>query len=243
MHVVSATSSVERKPVACMYGNKSDQYFSGVNLAVIRLMPESSSARVLDVGCGDGSLGRTLKESGKAHFVAGVELHGAAASKATGVLDAVHVADIERWETPPEYVSSFDFVIFADVLEHLVDPHAALKRCAALLSDDGVVIASIPNVRWAPVVWELAIRGNWRYESFGVLDETHLRFFTKRTMREMFETCGFEIEACLPQFYCSWPRPFRIPLRVVAMLLGTFEELTSIQYVVKAQLARTVDDG
>jgi len=229
--------------MAYTYEDKSDQYFSGVNLAVTRLLPESSTARVLDVGCGDGSLGRTLKESGKAHFVAGVELHGPAASKATGVLDAVHVADIERWEAPSEYVSSFDFVIFADVLEHLLDPHAVLKRCAALLSDEGVVIASIPNVRWAPVVWELAIRGNWRYEAAGVLDETHLRFFTKRTMREMFETCGFEIEAWYPQFCRSWSRPFRIPLRVLAMALGTFEELTSMQYLIKAQLARTVDDG
>jgi 2-polyprenyl-3-methyl-5-hydroxy-6-metoxy-1,4-benzoquinol methylase len=98
--------------------------------------------------------------------------------------------DVE--EGLPFEPASFDCIIFADVLEHLVDPWRTLREAAELLSDDGVVVASVPNVQNLAVLWRLA-RGRWDYRERGILDRGHLRFFTLKTLCDLFAQAGLEV--------------------------------------------------
>lgn len=225
------------------YYAKTDNYFSGGHPVVASLLAECCDSRILDVGCGHGGLGRLLKSRGERVFVAGVERHPPAAEKAASVLDRVWADDFETWDPPGDLDHSFDYVVFADVLEHLIDPRAALLKASRLLRPAGHVIASIPNVRWLPVVWDLCARGNWAYQAAGVLDATHLRFFTKRSIWTLFEDCGFQIERYVPVFRNSWPRAIRAPFGLLARFFTTFEQFYSIQYVVAARLSRPRPGG
>jgi 2-polyprenyl-3-methyl-5-hydroxy-6-metoxy-1,4-benzoquinol methylase len=150
----------------------------------------ASARRVLDVGCGEGLFGASLKARGAE--VWGIELAGPAAEAAAGRLDRVLAADVgaAMADLPRAH---FDCVVFNDVLEHLVDPYAVLAQARSLLAPEGVVVCSIPNVRHYRNLWNLMIHKQWRYEDHGVLDRTHLRFFTERSIVEMFDELGFEI--------------------------------------------------
>jgi SAM-dependent methyltransferase len=154
---------------------------------VAALVPPSCR-RVLDVGCGAGHLGRLLKDRG--HHVTGVELVPEAAAEAGRCLDAVVTADVESGLPFPP--GSFDAVVFADLLEHLVDPWRVLREAAGLLTPGGVVVASVPNVQNLDVLRRLA-RGRWDYRGRGVLDRGHLRFFTLRTVRDLFAQAGLAV--------------------------------------------------
>ncbi len=149
------------------------------------------SKRVLDVGCACGGLGLTLKNNG-VPFVAGIEFDSMAAIDAQTVLDQVWVGDAATIPLPypPEW---FDAILFADVLEHLADPLAALHHLLPYLRDDGSVVASIPNVGHAGVLYDL-VQGAWTYQDAGVLDRTHLRFFTLLEIARLFEQAGLLIE-------------------------------------------------
>jgi 2-polyprenyl-3-methyl-5-hydroxy-6-metoxy-1,4-benzoquinol methylase len=89
----------------------------------------------------------------------------------------------------------FDCIVFNDVLEHMVDPWDALRRSLSNLSPGGTAVASMPNLRYLPVVVRLVLKGDFAYTDSGVMDRTHLRFFTKKTMRRLFESCGYEVTA------------------------------------------------
>ena len=149
-----------------------------------------SRRRVLDIGCGAGRLGEAVKARQQAEVV-GIELDEAAAAVARVHLDEVIVGDLERIDPdfPP---GSFDAIVCADVLEHLREPERLLKKAREWLVPDGRLIASIPNVRHHSVVRSL-LEGNWTYTSEGLLDRTHLRFFTRREIEKLFDRAGFAI--------------------------------------------------
>jgi 2-polyprenyl-3-methyl-5-hydroxy-6-metoxy-1,4-benzoquinol methylase len=157
---------------------------------------------VLEIGCGAGELGRLLKERG--HIVAGVELVPEAAEAARRHLDQVVTADVEA-DGLPFAPGSFDAVIFADVLEHLIDPWRVLRETAALLTPNGCVIASIPNVQNGDVIWRL-LRGRWDYRERGILDRGHLRFFALQGIRALFAQAGLTIEHVGRRYRRTWLR-------------------------------------
>ncbi len=170
---------------------KPDSYYRHVREDVLALVPEDAAC-ILEVGCAAGETGRALKSRRDA-FVAGVETVPAAAAKARAVLDDVVEGDIETLALPYE-AESFDCVLFADVLEHLVDPLAVLMKVKKLLKPGGTVVASLPNVQYYGLIHHL-VEGNWTYQKEGILDETHLRFFTFKEMQALFTKAGFSIEA------------------------------------------------
>jgi len=167
-------------------------YFGHVRPEVLALIPETAR-RVLDIGCGAGRLGEAIKQRQGAN-VSGIEFDARAAAAARQRLDQVWAGDVEQLDLkiPP---GSFDAIVCADILEHLRDPVRLLRQSREWLAPGGSLIASIPNVRHHSVVRSL-LQGNWTYESAGLLDRTHLRFFTRREIEKLFYRAGFAIGEC-----------------------------------------------
>lgn len=147
--------------------------------------------RILDVGCAAGNLAEVLSERGCR--VTGIELDPEAARRAEGNCERVIVGDVEHLDLGAELdEGSFDVVLFGDVLEHLKDPLITLKRLKTFLRAEGCVVTSIPNVAHGSVRLAL-MQGRFRYRSLGLLDATHLRFFTRESVEQLFKDAGFLI--------------------------------------------------
>ena len=156
---------------------------------ILELIP-TTATKVLDLGCGTGELGKAIKQRQKC-FVSGVELNKEAYQIAQKNLDAVFCDNLNRFN--PSFINTkFDCIVFADILEHLISPWAVLKKFASVLTDDGTVIASIPNIAHPWILSNLQ-KGLFRYEPAGILDITHLRFFTKTSIFQLFYAAGLKI--------------------------------------------------
>jgi len=184
------TGDTKKKEPVSM-SEKPSSYYENIRNDLIPLIPDSARC-ILEVGCAAGMTGRELKRRNGA-FVAGIELDADAADAARNVLDDVVQGDIEKMDLPYSD-ASFDCILFADVLEHLVDPLSTLVKVRRLLKKGGTIVASIPNVQFHGVVHQL-IEGNWTYQKEGILDETHLRFFTHKEIVKLFSQAGYSIEA------------------------------------------------
>jgi 2-polyprenyl-3-methyl-5-hydroxy-6-metoxy-1,4-benzoquinol methylase len=155
------------------------------------LIPEGTGA-VLDVGCGRGGFGRLLRRSGRLTTLWAVEQDETFAREAAPHYDEMIVGDFP--EALVDRAMRFDCIVFNDVLEHMVDPWHALRRAQEHLEPAGAVVASIPNVRNARTLFNLCVLGDWAYVDMGVLDRTHLRFFTRKSIGAMFAEAGYRIE-------------------------------------------------
>jgi SAM-dependent methyltransferase len=168
---------------------KTRDYSHTVRHDLLGLIPPGVQT-VLSVGCAAGVTERLLKQRGKR--VIGVDLCEEWAREAQAYLDQVFVGDVESLSLPiPE--GSVDCILYGDVLEHLRRPEAVLRCHRKFLTDGGVVVISVPNMRFWEVVFDLAIRGDWPYTEAGILDATHLRVFTPRSTIRMLKGAGFEV--------------------------------------------------
>ncbi len=160
---------------------------------LLELIPHAR--RVLDLGCFCGGTGRYLKRRFPGCHVVGIEMLEKAAAMAAEVYDQVHVGTLERldFEKAGLASGSFDAIVAADVLEHLFNPWQALLRLRPLLSPGGALYVSLPNVRNLKLMSDLA-KGSFDYAGAGILDVTHVRFFTRRTATLMLEQTGFKVE-------------------------------------------------
>ncbi len=148
-------------------------------------------AKILDVGCAAGDLGAVLHDRG--FVVTGIEADEEAAVVASGRIDAVVLADLEATSLADLVDGHFDVIIFGDVLEHLKDPHRILNTAVDLLTPRGFVMTSIPNVAHGAVRLAL-LQGRWAYTDEGLLDQTHLRFFTLESMAQMLQEADLVID-------------------------------------------------
>jgi 2-polyprenyl-3-methyl-5-hydroxy-6-metoxy-1,4-benzoquinol methylase len=203
-----------------------DVYFNRERPSLVALVKPGPNA-VLDLGCGAGAVGRKLRETGKAEEVVGVELFSLAAREAARHYTEVHSGDIEEMTLP--YAKRFDYILCGDILEHLKDPYAVVNKVHGWLKDDGRFICSLPNVRYWRVLTELAFRGAWDYRDAGVMDRTHLRFFTRRSCFRMLTEANFIVE--------RWQMLLggRRYLLLNAVTLGLFKEFLGPQIVVLAR--------
>jgi O-antigen biosynthesis protein len=169
-------------------------YFEFARPELLALIP-LTARDVVDIGCAAGRLGEALKARQSCRVV-GVEQNPVAAVAARTRLDLVIEGDAEHldWPFPPH---SFDAVVCGDVLEHLREPLPVLRRIRGWLRADGLVVLSLPNVRNHTVVRGL-LDGDWTYEPAGLLDHTHLRFFTRREIEKLLFRAGFEVPALIP---------------------------------------------
>lgn len=171
-----------------------DSYYRNARPEIAQFIPFGVE-RLLDVGCGGGGLGKLLKEHG-VREVHGIEVVEEARVLAAQHLDSALLGDIEQMDLPFDE-GYFDCVTFADVLEHLRDPVMALRKAAKVLAPGGVIIMSIPNVRFYEVVAMLA-GGRWTYADAGILDRTHLRFFTAAEMQRLVEAAELQLLRLAP---------------------------------------------
>ncbi len=164
-------------------------YFTNSRPEMLSFIP-SGTRTVLDIGCGSGTFGASLQRR------LGVEVWGVeptiAAVDASKVLHKVICGPIQAHmiDLPDRY---FDCICLNDVVEHLVDPWSVLKQLRQKLTDNGVIVASIPNVRHYKNLWHLLVDASWTYADEGILDRTHLRFFTPLSMAQLFADCGYRV--------------------------------------------------
>lgn len=151
----------------------------------------ADALKFLDVGCNDGGFGSWLKNENPLREIYGVEPNESQAS----IAEESHIKVVREFYPGAlaQLPSDFDCVTFNHVLEHMVDPWDALEKTKSSLKEGGIIVAILPNVRFISVILSLVIRGNWKYVESGILDKTHLRFFTKSSIVELFESCKFEI--------------------------------------------------
>ncbi len=174
------------------YLGKEERYFRGARHDFLSLLPLDGRSHVLEIGCGAGETGRVAISTGRCRSYVGVELVPHVASLARRHLDEVIEGDVEQMQFPwPD--ESFDALLLSEVLEHLVDPWLLLKRLAPKLRRGGLVFASSPNVSQISVILGL-LADRWDLSESGVMDRTHLRWFTRQSYRIMFEQAGFVVD-------------------------------------------------
>ncbi|TFY90128.1 class I SAM-dependent methyltransferase [Pseudomonas kairouanensis] len=158
---------------------------------VVRLVGQCK--RVLEVGCGPGSITRILATEGQCS-VTGLELDTEAIKKASPFCEHIYQADLnaEHWPLLLEGSAPFDVLVAADVLEHLYDPWTALKRMVPLIKDDGYLVISLPHAGHAAVLACL-LNGNFEYRDWGLLDRTHIRFFGLKNMEDLFSQADLKV--------------------------------------------------
>ena len=221
-----------------------DPYYHNSRPELRALVP-AHARRVLDVGCGAGALGTALKVE-RGVEVVGIELFPEAAAIAAEHLDHVIVADLEKLDELPFEPGSFDVMTFGDVLEHLHDPHRLLRLLRPYLAPDGAIVCSIPNVKHWSVVFPLLVQDRWEYEDQGLLDRTHVHFFTLEEIGRMFEETSFEVYSVAA---LSKPLPAQLrPLAELASRFGaeleeTVARLGAFQYLIAAQPASAAAGG
>jgi 2-polyprenyl-3-methyl-5-hydroxy-6-metoxy-1,4-benzoquinol methylase len=173
-----------------IYEDKSPSYYIHSRPELHAFIPKPVKT-ALDVGCGSGNFGHTLKELYNCE-VWGIEPNKEAAIEAGKKIDK-SINSIFTDNMPELTGKKFDIIFFNDVLEHLADPENALIACKKLLTKNGHIVASIPNVRWYPVILSLLRYKDFKYELSGVMDKTHLRFFTLKSIHRLFEDSGYKV--------------------------------------------------
>ena len=210
-----------------------DPYFlnSRTRFDLIELIPYTPKS-VLEVGCGIGKTGKAIVDKYGSKVI-GIDLSAEAIEVATrqGCWEKLIVCDLDRTPIPMEIENyRFDCIMYPDVLEHLKSPWNIIKAHLDLLNPSGVMIASIPNIRHIYVMKDLLFKGNWTYTEMGILDRTHLRFFTKKTMINLFEQANLKVTCIKPRSF-SGPSLLKSINRLNHHLL---EEFLTVQYLICA---------
>jgi 2-polyprenyl-3-methyl-5-hydroxy-6-metoxy-1,4-benzoquinol methylase len=175
--------------------NHHTAYYAGERREMLKFIP-AGLRTFLEIGCGEGNFSHLVKSTHTPE-VWGIEANETAASIARGKLDHIISGTIEEnIRVLPDHF--FDCIAMNDVLEHLVSPCDVLDQLKEKLSDNGVIILSIPNFRYWKNLREIVVRGEWRYVESGILDRTHLRFFTYKSILRMMKELRFEVVTIEP---------------------------------------------
>lgn len=213
------------------FTDKNDEYYNFEKHRFIQLIPEGQN-KILDLGCAAGRVGRKLRELKKASEVIGVEIFQPAAVEAAKHYDKVYVGDVENISL--DYKDFFDFVICGDIIEHFRDPWTMLNKINTFLKKDAFLISSVPNIRYWSIIKDLVIYGNWEYVNAGIMDQTHLRFFTRNTFINMLQRANYEIDHHEMIIYGNKKNFFN------RLTLGLFEEFLGSQVLVIARKSKVL---
>lgn len=198
-------------------------YFTHARHEMLAFVPQNAK-HILEMGCASGVFGGQIKQRQTAE-VWGLELDVAAAARASQNLDKVFQGTLEDHlgSLPNGY---FDCIICNDVLEHLSDPDMILRMLPRVMAPGAVLVGSIPNVRYFPVLFDLLWNADWRYADYGVLDRTHQRFFTGKSLARTLHDSDYQIR----QITGINPTP-SLKARLASVLtLGKLRDCRYLQY-------------
>lgn len=213
------------------YEDKAGNYFANNRKDLISFIADRRGLKVLEVGAGFGETLFYLKSLGIASEAIGLDIFEDPEHKEQyEKIDEFYFGNIEELDFP-QFNEYFDVILLADVLEHLIEPAATLKKLKNYLKPNGEVLVSMPNVRHYSAFNKIFLKGNFGYEESGLFDYTHRRFFCKKNIRELVET-NFKVmkEASSLEFYKgkSGAKVFN------TLSFGLFEEFLSVQYLYRA---------
>jgi SAM-dependent methyltransferase len=197
--------------VTALYQPKPLRYYAGARHLFIDDLPPNPTGRLLEIGCGNGDTSAYALAQRKCGCAVGVELCRQPGLEAAARLSAVFIGNIESLELPYAH-NYFDILILSEILEHVTNPHSVLTRLRPLLREGAIVLAGSPNVAHYSVLLML-LSGRWDYRPSGILDDTHLRWFTPHSYRRLFEDCGYSVD-------------FAVPARSLGLKAATINALT-----------------
>jgi len=214
------------------YAVKGENYFSNIRKDIISLIPNNSDQKILEIGAGAGNTLLYIKENRLAKEVMGIELMEITNSNQKHpLIDKFQIANIEQEniQAKEEY---FDIIICADVLEHLVDPWAMVDKLSKYLKKEGLLIASIPNIREWKTLGKIIFQGDFSYQlAGGIMDKTHLRFFCKKNIYQLLNTPVLSTFYCKPNFMLK-VLPEGRKRRIINLLtFHLFENFLTVQYI------------
>lgn len=218
-----ALDSVQQVP-------KYDEFHFASNMIFQLIEPRT---KILDVGCGTGKLAEKLRKD-KNCYVVGIERDTVEVRLAKQRCNEIIIADVEQLKEIPFEAGYFDIIVFADILEHLFDPKSVLFTFKKYLSNTGYIFISVPNVANWSLRFKLAT-GHWDYKETGLLDNTHIRFFTLSTIKDLVQKCGYDISyiGCTSGLgYVDWRLISGNPANIWKGLLG-------YQFMIKARKSAT----
>ncbi len=210
------------------YNQKEETYFNNVRLDILPLLPKYSKS-VLEIGCGNGATLEHIKAQGKCKETTGIELTEYAAFEAKKSIDYTLIGDAEEIIKTIES-DSYDLVLCLDILEHLVDPWLMIEQISRILKKGGVLISSIPNIRTIKVISKLAFPGKFEYANSGIMDKTHLRFFTKTSAIELLSTDSLEVDRWIHSPFAERSKSSIFN----TITFGCFRDLLTEQYLIRA---------
>jgi 2-polyprenyl-3-methyl-5-hydroxy-6-metoxy-1,4-benzoquinol methylase len=184
------------------YLEKPPEYFGEARFDFVGRLPVRPDASILELGCGAGATGASALSEHKCARYVGIELDERAAELARGRLSEVFVGNVERLKLPFAE-QSFDALIMSEVLEHLLDPWTTVRDLAGFLKPGGLVMASVPNISHHRIVRDL-LKGRFELRDFGIMDRTHLRWFTPQSFTGLFEQAGIQVDEWGPVNAPSW---------------------------------------
>lgn len=205
-----------------------ERYYSYSRKDVLALIGDFVPGSSLDVGCGTGEFSSLLKSSYGCN-IWGIEPDLPSFEQSLGVLDRCFAGG---WEDCHASLPSafFDAIFFNDVLEHMVSPGLCLRQARSLLAPGGKVFASIPNFIYADNLVNIVASRDWQYQDSGILDRTHLRFFTRKSMVRLFRDSGFSVEKVVP-LHVAQGWKWRL---LIALSRGILQEFSVYQYGIVA---------
>jgi 2-polyprenyl-3-methyl-5-hydroxy-6-metoxy-1,4-benzoquinol methylase len=168
--------------------------YTGLRPDVLQLVPDTAM-EILDVGCSNGELGAALRSAVPGRSVIGIDADLDFCKQAKDRLDAVIPADLNKLDWAKTFSpNSFDCLIFADVLEHLIDPWECLRSACVCLRPGGTVVVSLPNIRHISAFCSIFVRGTFPRNPRGIFDQTHIRWFTLRDASMLLASAGLNLE-------------------------------------------------
>jgi 2-polyprenyl-3-methyl-5-hydroxy-6-metoxy-1,4-benzoquinol methylase len=208
-----------------MQEKKDTNYYSCIRREILPLLP-ADCERILEIGCGKGNTLRWLKdERTDSKWLGGVDMF---THSDTQFLDYFRVGNIETLDLQLE-PCSIDVILCLDVLEHLVDPWKTVANLQRYLKPGGSLIASIPNIRYFKASLPLLFLGRWRYEAEGILDITHLRFFTKESALALMQSSNLQLTGCIATGLERGRKAWWLNLAT----FGTCRPLLEFQYLIR----------
>ena len=219
------------------YDELNNNEFESHRLAMDSIKPNS---KVLDIGCATGYLARELSKIGCETW--GVDCDELAAKKAENYCKEITICNLDEIDTLPFPENFFDFIVALDVVEHLIHPDKLLSVVKPYLKAGGQIVISVPNIAHASMRWSL-LNGHFEYTSTGILDKTHVHFYTMKSFENLIKRAGYKILTISPtNGMCKVPFLYKITDRLPAIwqykIVKMLPTLFSYQFIAVAKLRK-----